>query len=292
MHFSPDSLRTRFNRSRNAATLSRQTQLPQEVGVRMLDHLEGLRVEVKRLLYLGAGSGWLRNELHTQFPQADILFSDESLPLLKEMPARSGSVGHARFLRYFNFLGPWGQRVPHRLACSMELLPFKNGSFDLVIAHGVLPWCDPQLAFAEARRVLRQDGLLLFSTLGPDTYKEWRGAGSPPMLKLIDMHDLADLASHAGLSSPVVDMEYLTVFYPDLKAIVQDLRTLGGGNGIEERPRGLMTPRVYQKLVSAVERTRTSEGLPQTRELIYGHAWNTRPLVTASGRPVIPIRTA
>jgi malonyl-CoA O-methyltransferase len=174
----------------------------------------------------------------------------------------------------------------------MELLPFKNGSFDLVIAHGVLPWCDPQSAFAEARRVLRQDGLLLFSTLGPDTYKEWRGAGSPPMLKLIDMHDLADLASHAGLSSPVVDMEYLTVFYPDLKAIVQDLRTLGGGNGIEERPRGLMTPRVYQKLVSAVERTRTSEGLPQTRELIYGHAWNTRPLVTASGRPVIPIRTA
>ena len=112
------------------------------------------------------------------------------------------------------------------------------------------------------------------------------------MLNLIDMHDLADLASHAGLTSPVVDMEYLTVFYPNINAIISDLRGLGGGNGIHERPRGLMTPRAYALLQSQVELTRTPEGLPQTLELIYGHAWNTRPLVTDSGRPVIPIQPA
>jgi malonyl-CoA O-methyltransferase len=286
MRISPDPLRTRFNRSRNASALSLQSQLPQEVGIRMLDHLEGLRVEVKRLLYLGAGSGWLKDALHALFPDADILFTDECVPLIKAIPSSSWLTKLSRF--------SWltGKATDHRLACSIERLPFNNGSFDLVVAHGVLPWCDPQLAFTEARRVLRQDGLMLFSSLGPDTYKEWRGAGSSHMLSLIDMHDLADLASHAGLTSPVVDMEYLTVFYPDIQAIVQDLRTLGGGNGIVERPRGLMTPRAYQKLVSAIERTRTPEGLPQTLELIYGHAWNTRPLVTSSGRPVIPILTA
>lgn len=174
----------------------------------------------------------------------------------------------------------------------MELLPFANASFDLVIAHGPLPWCDPKLAFAEARRVLGQDGLLLFSSLGPDTFKEWRGAGSPPMLQLIDMHDLADLASYAGLTSPVVDMEFLTVNYGDIKAIVQDLRSFGGGNALEGRARGLMTPRAYQHLNRALELTRTDEGIPQTLELIYGHAWNTRPLVTESGRPIIPIQAS
>ncbi len=295
MPISPDSLRTRQNRSRHAASLSQQTQLPREVGIRLLDHLEGLRVEVNQLLYLGAGSGWLKEELSTQFTAADIFFADECLPLIKTFPS-SSSFSHFSGLTSIPGLSSLfsliGRPPPQRLACSMELLPFKNGSMDLVIAHGVLPWCDPQLAFAEARRVLRQDGLMLFSSLGPDTFKEWRGAGSPPMLSLIDMHDLADLASHAGLTSPVVDMEYLTVFYPNIQAIVQDLRTLGGGNGMGDRPHGLMTPRAYQKLLSAVERTRTPEGLPQTLELIYGHAWNTRPLITSSGRPVIPIQPA
>ena len=295
MPIHPDSQRTRQNRSRHAVSLAQQTQLPKEVGIRMLDHLEGLRVEVKRLLFLGAGSGWLKEELSTQFPAAHLFFADECLPLIKAFPS-SFSFSHFSGLTSIPVLSSLfsliGQSPPQRLACSMEMLPFKNGSMDLVIAHGVLPWCDPQLAFAEARRVLRQDGLLLFSSLGPDTFKEWKSAGSPPMLSLIDMHDLADLASHAGLTSPVVDMEYLTVFYPDFKAIVQDIRTLGGGNGLKERNHGLMTPRAYQKLLSAVERTRTPEGFPQTLELIYGHAWNTRPLIADSGRPVIPIRPA
>jgi len=295
MPINSDSSRTRLNRSLQAAALSQQTQLPEEVGIRMLDHLERLRVDVKRVLYLGAGSGWLKDALSTQLPNAEIVFTDECLPLLRTFPQQSWLaklLGPIPFNGLSRILGGMWRSSSQRLACSMEQLPFKNGSMDLVIAHGVLPWCDPQLAFAEARRVLRQDGLLLFSSLGPDTFKEWRSAGSPPMLSLIDMHDLADLASHAGLTSPVVDMEYLTVFYPDFGAIVQDLRTLGGGNGLKERNRGLMTPRAYQKLVSGVERTRTPKGLPQTLELIYGHAWNTRPLVAPSGRPVIPIKAA
>jgi malonyl-CoA O-methyltransferase len=240
---------------------------------------------------LGSGPGLLREALERAFPAAEIIYADPVPALLAEMPLASR-------------LRQWlGARPPLRLACAADALPLRNGCVDLLIAHGVLVWVDPRRAFAEARRVLKPDGLLLFSTLGPDSLKEWRTALAearpawPDPLghalpRLPDMHDLADAAAHAGLASPVVDMEYLTVHYPDRATLLADLRVLGGGNALHDRARGLMTPRARARLDRRLDAGRSAEGLPQTLEVIYGHAWNTRPLVDANGRSVIPIRVA
>ena len=46
-----------------------------------------------------------------------------------------------------------------------QRLPLVSGSFDLVLSeHGVAAWCDPELWVAEAARVLRPDGRLVFLT--------------------------------------------------------------------------------------------------------------------------------
>jgi malonyl-CoA O-methyltransferase len=285
-----DARRVRRNLARHASRHADRAQLSLEIGGRLLDHLDGLRIEPARVLLLGSGPGMLRELLETRFPQAAILYADAVPQLLAQMPRGS------RLRRLL------GTRAPQRLACSAAALPLRNGSIDLVIAHGVLAWEPPDRVFAEARRVLAPDGLLLFSTLGPDTLMQWRVAlaaarpGVDPLghsvLRFPDMHDLADLASGAGLASPVVDMEYLTVHYPEAQVLLDDLRVLGGGNGLRERLRGLMTPRARRRLLESLEAERTAQGLPQTLELIYGHAWNANPLVSAGGRPVIPIHAA
>ena len=75
----------------------------------------------------------------------------------------------------------------------------------------------------EWQRVLRVNGLLMFSTLGPDTLRELRAAyadaeaalGIAPagarVIDFVDMHDLGDMLVESGFEIPVMDQEVLTV---------------------------------------------------------------------------------
>jgi malonyl-CoA O-methyltransferase len=67
----------------------------------------------------------------------------------------------------------------------------------------MLQWLhDPLPALKEIHRVLEVGGMLMFSTLGPDTLKELRAALPPSdaehLHRFIDMHDLGDALVGAG----------------------------------------------------------------------------------------------
>ena len=72
---------------------------------------------------------------------------------------------------------PWwkravGARAPRFACADLQALPFAVSSAGLAFSNLTLQWCDAKAVFAEAARVLEKDGLLLFSTLGPDTLRE------------------------------------------------------------------------------------------------------------------------
>jgi SAM-dependent methyltransferase len=79
-------------------------------------------------------------------------------------------------------VGPDGrpEAVPRLVNADVRQLPLANGSLGLAWSNLMLHWLDdpPALnaAFAELHRVLKVGGLLMFSTLGPDTLKELRAA--------------------------------------------------------------------------------------------------------------------
>ena len=81
------------------------------------------------------------------------------------------------------------------VAADAEHLPLADESVDLVYSNLMLHWHpEPHTLFPEWRRVLRVDGLLLFSCFGPDTLKELRTACRSAMpgirpVPFIDMHD-------------------------------------------------------------------------------------------------------
>ncbi len=83
--------------------------------------------------------------------------------------------------------------------------------------------------------MLAPGGLLIFATFGPDTLKELRTAfaaidDAPHVNRFIDLHDIGDMLVNAGFTSPVMEMEMLTLTYADLKTLMRDLKGIGAHN--------------------------------------------------------------
>jgi ubiquinone/menaquinone biosynthesis C-methylase UbiE len=67
-----------------------------------------------------------------------------------------------------------------------EALPFPDASFDVVVAMGVLEYCDPSVVLRELGRVVRLDGLVLVSMLNPlSPYRLFEWGVYWPLLRLL-----------------------------------------------------------------------------------------------------------
>ena len=158
-------------------------------------------------------------------------------------------------------------------------LPFSEATFDLVFANLVLPWCDPDTALKEVRRILKPGGVVVFSTLGPDTLTELRVAWEhvddhPHVHPFADMHNLGDALLGAGFTEPVVDADRVYFSYGELKKLVDDLRALGATNAMAGRRRSLTGKNRWQAFVDAYNSNARECGrLQATFELVYAVAW-------------------
>ncbi|MBS0359695.1 MAG: hypothetical protein JSS53_10530, partial [Proteobacteria bacterium] len=133
--------------------------------------------------------------------------------------------------------------------------------------------------FKELFRVLKPNGLLLFTTFGLDTLLElrqsWAAVDSKTHVHpFVDMHDMGDELLRAKFSDPVMDMEMLQVTYSDVLLIMKDLKALGAHNMSMTRNLGLTGKDRLKACISAYEKFRDMDGqLPVSYEVVYGHAW-------------------
>ncbi|MES2012614.1 MAG: methyltransferase domain-containing protein, partial [Pseudomonadota bacterium] len=145
-----------------------------------------------------------------------------------------------------------------------------------------IQWCnDLDQALQEFHRVLQPEGLLMFSTFGPDTLRELRIAtnqqtGHTSISRFIDMHDIGDAMVRAGFSAPVLDVERFTLTYDDVKSVMRDLKSIGAHNATDGRARGLHGRGFLQQLETCYEQFRENGKLPATFEVVYGHAWRAK----------------
>ena len=126
----------------------------------------------------------------------------------------------------------------------------------------------------------------MFSTFGPDTLKELRYAFDgvdefSHVSRFTDMHDIGDMLVHSGFATPVMDMEYITMTYRDVVAVMRDLKAIGAHNVTQGRRRGLTGKAAWQKITRRYEELRMEGQLPATFEVVYGHAWKVAPRRTA-----------
>ena len=257
----PRLVRRSFDRA--ARTYDAAAAVQREIRTRLLERLDIVRLAPSAVLDLGAGTGHASRELKRRYSSARVIALDLSPAMLRES-ARQQSL-----LRRFA-----------RVCSDAHRLPLRTGSLDLVLSNLLLEWChEPDAVFAEVARVLRPRGLFMFTTLGPDTLKElrelWRGIDNAVHVhRFIDMHDFGDALLRAVFAEPVMDTERLTVTFPSLNAVLDELRSTGARNVAQGRARGL-TGRARGAAVLARSEALTRNGpLSISVEVIHGHAWS------------------
>jgi malonyl-CoA O-methyltransferase len=273
----PDKRAARRGFDRAASRYDAAAAVQQEIGRRLLEHLDPIAIEPRRVVDLGCGTGAHLGPLARRYPGALVIGVDFSAHMLARVHARA----------------PWWRRFVRNtplVRADAERLPLASAASDFTFSNLLLHWCDPQLFFAEAARTLAPNGLLLFSTFGPDTLRELRAAfgdDAPHVHPFIDMHDLGDALVGAGFADPVMEMETLTVEYTDVAALARELRDTGAGNALSNRRRGLTAASRWKDMTERYERLRRDGVLPATCEVVYGHAWKAAPRKLADGRQVV-----
>lgn len=255
------AVRRAFDR---AAAFDGASAVHDEARSRLLERLDFFRLEPELIVDLGSATGRGAGALAARFPAAKVLALDVSLSMLRAARGtRAAGMG---------FVGG-----------DAESLPLGSGTVQLIFANLCLPFCRPDRVFAEAARVLAAGGLLVFSTVGPDTLQEvrraWAGVDDRIHVHAaFDLHDLGDLALSSGLEEPVVDVDRLRVSYRDVAALVGDLRACGAVNTAAGRRRGLTGAQRWRAFERRLGGGADAAGrLTVSVELVLGQAWGRGP---------------
>lgn len=258
-----------------AASYDSAAVLAREVGQRMADRLDCVKLTPRCFADIGCATGDGVRALMQRYPEALPLAVDYARPMLAEVQTRSGWWERLR------------GRAPRCVSADVRALPLASDSLDLIWSNLMLHWLpDPKTAFVELHRVLVEGGLLHFALLGPDTLKELRAASAKVSSGMtaplfIDMHDIGDMLMAAGFGDPVMEMEMLTLTYRTPRAFLADQRRLGVRDGLL----GQLPWRTWRQVFAAWERV---DGvLPARFEIVYGHAWKPAPRTAPGGRSIV-----
>lgn len=214
--------------------------LQKEVEARLLEQADYLETAPKRILDLGSGPGRAAGFLKKRWPKAEVIAVDIALPMLRQVPRQT------RFWR------------PVKRVCADALqLPFRDASFDFIFSSLCLQWVHPlPEALRDIRRVLAPGGLFAFSSFGPDTLMElceaYAGIGeTPPVSPFAAIQQIGDALQGAAFRNSVLDRELYTMHYPDLHALMRELKAIGATDARPQRPRGLAGKSRWQALNAA-----------------------------------------
>lgn len=261
------ALKRQFDRA--ASSYDVHAVLQREIESRLLERIAFQRADPKVILDLGCGTASASRELRVRYPQSSVVSLDWSMPMLEK----------------FGQGEPAGGLTP--LCADMHVLPFGPAAINLVFSSLALQWSyDLPAIFRELRRVMKADAMLVFSCYGPDTLIElkqsWRHVDDRQHVNdFPDMHDIGDELLAAGFREPVMDVERLTLQYPDVLSLMRELQALGERNVAVDRFKGLTGKNSLKSLLEAYEQFQNEGRYPASFEIIYGTAF-----APSEGQPV------
>jgi len=246
------AVRAAFNKASN--NYNDHAFLQKEIATRLDAKLNVITANSGVILDLGAGTGLLSHNLLMRFPDSQVICLDFAQHSLKS------------------------NQSTNKICANANHLPLADNSIDIVISSLMMQWC-PNLKqlFSECHRVLKNDGLILFSTFGPDTLKElkksWSVVDSEVHVNTFtDMHDIGDQLLQNGFQSPIMEMETLTLTYETVIDLLKDLKAIGAQT-VNTRSKALMGKDKFKLMTQMYESYRSEGKLPATYEVVYGHAW-------------------
>ena len=272
--------------ARVQARLNRSDATPwlhAEVARRMACRLPVIRLQPQQVIDWGAHLGASRSLLQQVYPRA-------AVTAVEPDEARRAATAQALQPAWWSprrwAAGPAQVCVEAAVGAGSARLLWSNMGL-----HGAL---DPQAVMEQWQRALQAGGFLMFSTLGPGTLESlrdlYRQCGwGVPHAPFVDMHDLGDMLVQAGFADPVMDQEQIMLTWPSAKALLAELRQLGGNVDPRRFP-GLRTPRWQQRLCDSLGAQAGTDGRPRLSfEVVYGHAFRPAPKWRLAAETRVPL---
>ena len=256
--------------NRKAVNLQSLDFIFRELATRVISRLDYIKIKPNIILECGSGLGFDRELLSKRFQDASIIEMDVAIEILKQHNSKTHSL-----------VNLFRRTAKRNLICGdAQSLPIATSSVDFAYSNLLLPYlADVSQYIREMERILKVGGAFCIAGFGVDTFKEIREMGFATYT-FPDMHDIGDMLLARGFSNPVVDTEYITLQYDDLKTLLADIRLIGCGAAINTNDRKIVAKsRIHalgekfspadlgQFTVSPIE------PLKLTLEMFVAHGW-------------------
>jgi malonyl-CoA O-methyltransferase len=235
----------------------------------MFLRLKLLKINPEIILDLGCGPGNAGPDLKATYKPRDLIYLDFAYDMLKKAEQKNKD----------HFLKSFSNKTSQQFICAdMEAIPLSEGSVDMIWSNLSLQWCNHlDQVFTQIGKILKHNGLFIFSTFGPSTLHELRASLASfsqhsHVNQFIDMHDIGDQMIQSGFQSPIMEMEKLTLTYEKVLDLMHDLKGIGAQT-VENRSKSLTGKTKFKKMLEMYESYRDNGKIPATYEVIYGHAW-------------------
>jgi len=246
-------------------------ELQREIGRRLLAHPEFTKLEPQSILDIGCGTGFFTRLLSDKYKKSRVFATD----LSESMVLHTQQAQPRRW--------PWQNKQQGAVSDAVAL-PFKDDSFDLVASNLALQWVpDAEAMMREMRRVLKPNGLVLFSTFGRRTLNELKQTlaqvnpeHASSVLPFPDVMSLGNSLGKMAVEAPVTDADIFTLTYPDTMALVRELKGIGASSSAIQGRSGGLYGRALLRDIEAHYQEHFSENdgrVHATFEALYAQAW-------------------
>ncbi len=269
-----DDAQIRRQRARAARCFSDHDFLFHEGATHLAERVQDVARPFRRIVHLGARDPYVRQQIHNPYVRQQIHIVPDALWIAAGEYVGVGSAPD--------------------IALREDMVPLADGSMDLVLSNLCLHWInDLPGALVQIRRVLQPDGLFLASLLGGETLFELRqclmeaelavtGGVSPRLSPTLDLPTASSLMQRAGFTLPVVDHERFTLIYPNMLALMKDVRGMGEGNAHQHRLRHATRRAVFDEAARLYQQrfSHPDGGVVASFDMLFLHGWGQSPART------------
>lgn len=272
-------LSQRSRAARNVAASRQVDYLQDEFARRLLGRLAFVSRQFNEVIDLGSGAGSIERMMCEDNSDASLVRS--RIGSITMVDSSAECLYRDENLPFNSLLNL------QRVVADDETYLSNENSVDAILSNMSLHWInDLPGAFKRIEKMLKPDGMFMGAMIGGDSLYELRssiqlaemeryGRVSPRLSPLADVSDIGALMQRAKLTMITIDVEDVVVNYPDMFALLEDLKMMGESNAVKVRPPTIS--RTLLQCANAVYEGLYAEeghaGVPATFRVVFMIGW-------------------
>jgi len=236
------------------------------IAEELIDRLHYIKINPKRILDIGSATGRNAILLEKIFPAAEIYELDFSIDMLRVSMNKSSG-----FRKLFS------SKKRYFINADMDLLPFHDNTFDLIVSSNSIQWSENINAlFKNINNLLTIDGLFLFSSFLKNTLIELQHFKEHVLTQnFLTIHEYADILNNNNFYDPVLIRDEYQNEYDGALSALRDLKKIGVTKS-DEPHKSLRGKNYLLKLIDHLDQFKRNDKNILSYEVIMAHAWKIR----------------